>query len=450
MKRSFLVLLCLAAATALGQPQPSTPCKSHSPATARNARGRSAAAEQPDSAPAADQPAFKQEELEQMLAPIALYPDSLISQVLMASTYPIEVVEADRWTKANASLKGDALTKELEKQTWDASVRSLVNFPQVLAMMSENLSTTVKIGDAFIGQQKDVMDTIQKLRAKAKDTGNLKTTEQQTVTSKEDAGKQVIVIESASPQVVYVPQYNPTVVYGTWPYPSYPPYPYYPPGYVATGLVSFGVGVAVGAAWGYALGGCNWGHGDVDIDVNRNTNINNNIDRNKLKNNQRGVGQNGRGSFAHDPSHRQGAAYRNQSSANRVGAANTSARTSQARNDYRGRADAGRSDINRGGADAFKGNNPSAGNRAGSTPGAGNRAGGSPSAANRASPSTANRGSGALNGASGGGNAARSASTRGTSSRSSSPSAAARSSPSRSSGGGSRGGGGRGGGGGRR
>src|SRR6185295_4830479 len=112
--------------------------------------------------PAADQPAFKQEELEQMLAPIALYPDSLISQVLMASTYPIEVVEADRWVKANASLKGDALAKELEKQTWVPSVRSLVNFPEVLAMMSQNLSTTVKIGDAFIGQQKEVMDTIQK------------------------------------------------------------------------------------------------------------------------------------------------------------------------------------------------------------------------------------------------------------------------------------------------
>lgn len=234
--------------------------------------------------PAADEPAFRPEELEQLLAPIALYPDSVISQVLMASTYPIEVVEADRWAKANSNLKGDALATELEKQTWDPSVRSLVNFPQVLATMSENLSTTVKIGDAFIGQPKEVMDTIQKPRGKAKESGNLESNPQQTVTVNESGGTQVIVVESTSPEVVYVPQYNPTVVYGSWPYPAYPPYPYYPPGYVASNLVSFGVGVAVGAAWGYAWGNCNWGGGDVNVDIDRNTNINNNIDRSKFKN----------------------------------------------------------------------------------------------------------------------------------------------------------------------
>ena len=175
---------------------------------------------------------FKPEELEQILAPIALYPDSLVAQILMASTYPLEVVQADRWAKQNASLKGEALTKALEAQDWDPSVKSLVNFPQVLTMMSEKLEWTQKLGDAFLEQQKPVMDTIQSLRAKAQAAGNLQTTKEQTVIVEE----KIIKIEPASPQVVYVPSYNPTVVYGAWPYPTYPPYSYYPPGYVASSM----------------------------------------------------------------------------------------------------------------------------------------------------------------------------------------------------------------------
>ena len=196
-------------------------------------------------------PVFKQEELEQILAPIALYPDSLLAQIFMASTYPLEVVQADRWAKQNKSLKGDALTAALEKQPWDPSVKSLVNFPQVLGMMSEKLDWTQKLGDAFLAQQKDVMDTVQTLRRKAMEAGSLKTTKEQQVIVE----KETIIIESASPQVVYVPTYNPTVVYGTWAYPAYPPAYYYPPGYTAgTALLSFGAGMAVGAAWGYAWG----------------------------------------------------------------------------------------------------------------------------------------------------------------------------------------------------
>jgi len=160
--------------------------------------------------------------LEQILAPIALYPDSLLAQILMASTYPLEVVQADRWAKQNKDLKGDALTAALEKQPWDPSVKSLVNFPQVLAMMSEKLDWTQKLGDAFLAQQKDVMDTVQGLRKKAVDAGNLKTTKEQQVIVE----KETIIIEPASTQVVYVPTYNPTVVYGAWPYPAYPPTPY--------------------------------------------------------------------------------------------------------------------------------------------------------------------------------------------------------------------------------
>jgi uncharacterized membrane protein YgcG len=225
---------------------------------------------------AGGKPAFKQEELEQLLAPIALYPDSLLTQILMASTYPLEVVQADRWAKQNKSMKGDALAKALEAQPWDPSVKSLVNFPDVLTMMSDKLDVTQKIGDAFLAQQKDVMNTIQKLRAKAQASGNLKTTKEQVV----KVEKEVIIIEPASPQVIYVPTYNPAVVYGTWAYPAYPPYPYYPPGYAAAGAAfSFAAGAAVGAAWGYAWGHSNWNSGSVNVNVNQNANINSNINR---------------------------------------------------------------------------------------------------------------------------------------------------------------------------
>ena len=224
-------------------------------------------------------PTFRPEELDQLLAPIALYPDSLLAQIFMASTYPLEIVQAKRWLDQNKQLQGDSLTAALEQQPWDPSVKSLINFPQVLQMMNEQLDWTTKLGDAFLAQQKDVMDTVQRLRLKAQDAGNLQTTPEQKVIVEQ----QVIRIESPSPQVVYVPTYNPTVVYGAWAYPSYPPYSYYPPGYVAgAALFSFGVGVAAGAAWGYAWGGCNWHGGDVDIDVNRNTNINRNINRELL------------------------------------------------------------------------------------------------------------------------------------------------------------------------
>ena len=294
---------------------------------------------------------FKQEELDQMLAPIALYPDELLTQVLMASTYPLEIVQAARWTNQNKNLKGDALTQALEKQDWDASVKSLVNFPDVLSQMNENLERTQKLGDAFLAQQKQVMDTVQKLRWKAQEAGNLKTTEQQKVIVQEQ--EKVIVIEPAQPQVVYVPTYNPTVVYGVWPYPAYPPYYYYPPGYVAgAALFSFGVGVAVGAAWGYAWGHANWHGGDVDIDVNRNTNINNNIDRDKYKGDMKnkGRGEGGQGKWQHDADHRKGASYRDQGTAQKFNRGTTSD-AAKSRESFRGRADQGRQDLSRGGGD---------------------------------------------------------------------------------------------------
>lgn len=272
-------------------------------------------------------PIFRQEELDQMLAPIALYPDELLVQVLMAATYPLEVVEAARWTKANLNLKGDQLASALEGKSWDPSIKSLANFPSVLAMMNEKLDWTQKLGDAFLSQEGQVMDTVQNLRNKAYEQGNLKTTNEQKVIVQE----KVIVIEPATPQIVYVPAYSP-VVYGPWWYPSYPPYPYYPPGYtLGTSLFAFGAGLAVGAAWGYAWGGFNWRRRDVNINVYKNVNINNRINRNTYVNKYGGRDQ---GKWQHDKSHRKGVAYRDQRTKEKYGQSRPGAEN---RRDYRGR-----------------------------------------------------------------------------------------------------------------
>ena len=222
---------------------------------------------------------LSQAQLSALVAPIALYPDSLVSQVLMASTYPLEVAEASSWQKANSGLKGNALNQALQQQTWDASVKSLVSFPPVLNMMGSELSWTQNLGNAVLAQQSDVMNAIQALRAKAQQSGALQSNTQQTVSG---GGSAPIVIQPANPQVVYVPAYNPAVVYGGWPYPAYPPYTYYPPGYVAgTALLSFGVGMAVGAAlWG----GCHWGGGYGGGSLTVNNNNFNNFNKNTNNN----------------------------------------------------------------------------------------------------------------------------------------------------------------------
>jgi hypothetical protein len=220
--------------------------------------------------------AYNSEQLDALLAPIALYPDALLAQVLMASTFPLQVVGAGRWIEdpAHKSLSGDALAKAIEPQAWNPSVKSLVPFPSVLALMNSNLDWTQQLGYAFADQQAAVMNSVQRLRFQAQSAGNLKTTEQQTIRVE----KQVIVIEPAQPTVVYVPSYNPTIVYGAWPYPAYPPvYLPPPPGYVfGTALVSgiaFATGIAVvGSLWGWARPG--WGVGYVNVNVNHYNNIN--------------------------------------------------------------------------------------------------------------------------------------------------------------------------------
>src|SRR5262249_16112765 len=185
------------------------------------------------------QPLLGAAQLDQLVAPIALYPDPLLAQVLMAATYPLEVVQPDRFAKANKSLKGDKLTKGVDKKDWDPSINQVVSTPTVLTMMSEQLDWTEKLGDAVLAQQADVMDAIQRLRAQAQANGKLETTKQQKVTVNQQAQKQVIEIEPSSADVVYVPYYDPAVVYGAWQYPDYPPY-YYPPpaGYIYGGAIA--------------------------------------------------------------------------------------------------------------------------------------------------------------------------------------------------------------------
>lgn len=299
-------------ATARRRPQLSALCSAllalsmvaHGPAHAQT----TAAA--PAQAQAATQSAvFKDEELDQMLAPIALYPDSLLAQVLMASTYPADFQAAVDWSKAHPDEKGDAAIAKVESQPWDPSVKSLAAFPQVLAMMGAKPEHVQRLGDAFLADPARVMDRVQFLRKKAQEAGNLKSNEQQKVTATTEANKQVIVIEPAQPQTVYVPAYQPTV-YGSWWYPSYPPYYYPPPPYYYPPGGAFVAGVFWGAAVvGIAnglWGGCNWGGGNVNINVNKYNNVNVN---NRINN----------GDFNHNPQRRGDVPYRDSKSQQQFG-----------------------------------------------------------------------------------------------------------------------------------
>ena len=344
----------------------------------------------PAATPAPDNktPPFKKEELEQILAPIALYPDALLAQIFMASTYPLEVVEAARWSKEHPDVKGDAVAGAVQSQTWDPSVKSLCAFPEVLKNMNDKIDWTQKLGDAFLAQQKEVMQTVQVLRNKAKDTGNLKSTKEVTV--KQEAAPagspapQTIIIESPNPEVVYVPQYNPTVVYGAWAYPAYPPYAYYPPSYYGAGMFwSFTAGVVVGGAiWG----NCNWGGNDIDIDINRQNNFNrneinnnrNNINSNNRGNNNRGgnnsIGNN-KQTWSHNSEHRKGVGYRDSATQQKFNRGGNSQNVA-AREQYRGRADQGRQQMQR---EGMNNQRDLAGNQVGTRDTAGSRNAGSAS-----------------------------------------------------------------------
>mgnify|MGYP000069401611 CR=1 FL=1 len=193
---------------------------------------------------------FRAEELDQMLAPLALYPDTLLAQVLMASTYPGDVADAASWSMEHPDASGDDAVRQVSEQPWDPSVQSLVAFPAVLATLGQDPAWVQRVGDAFLAQPDAVMDSVQRLRHQAREAGNLESNDKQKVSElpaettqvSTSSGQQTIIIEPADPQVVYVPSYNPTVVYGTWPYPSYPPV-YYPPppGYYFGGALMAGL-----------------------------------------------------------------------------------------------------------------------------------------------------------------------------------------------------------------
>src|SRR5712664_89789 len=223
-------------------------------------------------------PKIPPDQLDSLVAPIALYPDPMLAQTLAASTYPLEIIQLQQWLGRNSTLKDKALADTVAKQTWDPSIQAMAALPDVVKRLADDIQWTTDLGNAFLAQQSDVMDAVQRMRKKAQDKGNLKSTEQQKVETKVIENKSVIIVEQANPQVVYVPSYDPVVVYG----PAFYPYPpiYYPPaGYYAGGLaVAFGVGIAMGAFWGGGWGwGCGWGGNDININRNNNFNRNTNI-----------------------------------------------------------------------------------------------------------------------------------------------------------------------------
>ena len=248
-------------------------------------------------------PGYSQDELDQLLAPIALYPDQLLSQILIASTYPLEVVEAERFVQQNPGLQGDALDQALADKNWDPSVQSLAAYPQVLAMMNDNLEWTQRLGDAFLVDQARVMDTVQSLRQRAVAGGTLQSTPQLSVTTQDDD----IVIDSTQPDAFYVPLYNPQIIYGPWWAPAYPPWFWCPPpdyGYPFCPVYT--VGIEFGTPWPIWYNHWGWAHPrwhghHIAID-DRNNRFWNNPGRTRFPSD---------GNWQHSPQHRRGVAYPN-------------------------------------------------------------------------------------------------------------------------------------------
>jgi hypothetical protein len=308
---------------------------------------------QPASAPS--QQLLTAGQLDALVAPIALYPDALLSEILMAATYPLEVVEADRWASANKTLQGDALKAAIDKQNWDDSVKSLAATPDVLDMMSNKLDWTQQLGDAVLAQQPDVMDAIQRLRVKAQANNKLQSTSQQTVTTQSTGGRQYIYIAPTDPDEIYVPYYDPSVVYGAWDYPDYPPYYWPPPAYIGVGILATGLAFGTGYALGrWASGGNRWGGGfnwgGNNINVNRSVNVNNFSGNN----------------WTHNPAHRGNVGYSSPGVAAKFGSTNVRGSTQ-----LNGRGSGGQQvlqpgsnpSFNRGnGAGAGAGNNRNIGN----------------------------------------------------------------------------------------
>jgi hypothetical protein len=384
--------------------------------------------QQPAAAPSQQEAAkISPDQLDSLVAPIALYPDPMLAQVLAASTYPLEIVQLQQWLDKNKTLKDKALVDAVEKQPWDPSVQGLAALPDVVKFLADDIQWTTDLGNAFLAQQNDVMEAVQRMRQKAQGLGNLKSTEQQKVETKVVESKQVIVIEQANPEVVYVPSYNPTVVYGAPVYP-YPPIAYPPVGYYAAGMaISFGVGLAMGAAWGGGWGyGCGWGgNNNVTINnnnnFNRNSNINggnrNNINGGNRPSNQPARGGAGGNNWQHNPQHRGGTPYGNRDTANKFGGttrgASAADRQAGARQNLSRQGNRPQASTRDGGS---RGQAPGAGGGRGQA-GGGNRGGGGERVGNRQTSSgSGGRNSGAFGGSSRSGSAARASGSRGSSS----------------------------------
>lgn len=268
-----------------------------------------------------DAPKIPDYQLDSLVAPVALYPDPLLSQALVASTYPLEITQLQKFLQNNPYLKDKALGDGVELKPWDASIKAMATFPDVVKRLSDDIRWTTDLGNAFLAQESDVLDAVQRMRMKAQEKGTLKTCEQQTVETETLDGKnQAITIEPADPETVYVPYYDPTMAYGALAYP-YPAIYYPPPGYYAPGAaLAFAAGVALGKAWnggwGYA---CAWGTRDINI------NTNNKYIRNSPRNlggqdSLTGAGNPSRGNkWQHNPAHRGGTPYANRQLADRYG-----------------------------------------------------------------------------------------------------------------------------------
>lgn len=328
------------------------------------------------------------DQLDSLVAPIALFPDPLLAQTLAASTYPLEIMQLQQWLSKNPGLKDQALADAVGKQSWDPSIQALASMPDLVKRLADDIQWTSDLGNAFLAQQNDVMDAVQRMRKKAQDKGTLQSGEQQTVETKVVESKSVIVIEQANPQVVYVPSYDPVVVYGPAIYP-YPPI-YYPTGYYAAGMaLSFGVGVMMGAFWSGGWGwGCGWGNNDITINNNNNFNRNSNIGGgnrgqggNRPSNlpSRGGGNRGGNGSWKHNPQHRGGAPYRDRATADRFGGTtrgdSLAKRQSSARQQV-GRQGGNLSSTRPAGGTGSRFGGGSVSNRAGSGLGTGSRAGG--------------------------------------------------------------------------
>ncbi len=263
---------------------------------------------------AAAAPLISANQLDSLVAPIALYPDPLLAQSLAASTYPLEIIQLQQFLARNPGLKDKALADAVQKEPWDPSIQSLAATPEVVKRLADDIQWTTDLGNAFLAQEADVMAAVQRMRKSAVDKDVLKTTEQQVVQTKVIETKTVVVIEPANPQVIYVPTYSPVVVWGPPIYP-YPPIYYPPPPPPGSLVLAFGVGVAMGAWWGGGGGwgwNCGWGGNNVTINNNntfiRNTNI---------RNGNTNVGSGNR--WQHQPQHRGGAPYRDRATADKFG-----------------------------------------------------------------------------------------------------------------------------------